>query len=400
MFTSLRVRLWLSYAILILTALLIVAMVLFIYLLRNPILYRQAIARLNAVETIVASRELGQFSPDLSRRLENAAQTFDVRILQFSQDQHLLVDANPGKFPELPFPQPAKLLRANPVTRDVDGKAWLYTLTQLPDQTWLMVTIQRPKVPVLAFLKDEFLPPFIQGGVIALFLSLIVAYFIARWIADPLQEIVTVAGNMPSEQIRPVIVRGPHEVQDLTRAFNAMVTRMQSSQNSQRDFVANVSHELKTPLTSIQGFAQAMLDGTADTPEVRKQAAEVIYNESARMHRMVLDLLEDKRLALRIALKHNRVLIAREILVEIYDTEYALQVRIDEFEESEWGTRLRAIMESIATLVEAEVNRFPDEVGHVLRSHHTLTGRLTHLAWKSRDALTDSAAFCKKLIGS
>jgi two-component system sensor histidine kinase ResE len=91
-------------------------------------------------------------------------------------------------------------------------------------------------------------------------------------------------------------VRGPHEVQDLTRAFNAMVTRMQSSQNSQRDFVANVSHELKTPLTSIQGFAQAMLDGTADTPEARKQAAEVIYNESARMHRMVLDLLDLARL--------------------------------------------------------------------------------------------------------
>jgi signal transduction histidine kinase len=296
MFSSLRVRLWLSYAILILIALLIVATVLFIYFLRNPILYRQAIARLNAVETIVASRELGQFGSDPSRRLENAAQTFNVRILQFSQDQHLLVDANPGKFPELPFPQPAKLLRANPVARDVDGKAWLYTLTQLPDQTWLMVTIQRPKVPVLAFLKDEFLPPFIQGGVIALFLSLIVAYFIARWIADPLQEIVTVAGNMPSEQIRPVIVRGPHEVQDLTQAFNAMVMRMQSSQNSQRDFVANVSHELKTPLTSIQGFAQAMLDGTADTPEARKQAAEVIYNESARMHRMVLDLLDLARL--------------------------------------------------------------------------------------------------------
>lgn len=296
MFLSLRARLWFSYAILILTALLIVAAVLFIYLLGNPILYRQATSRLKVVETIITNRDLGQFGPDLSRRLENAAQTFDVRIIQFSQDQRVLVDANPGKFPELSFPKPAKLLRANPITRDVNGKAWLYTLTQLSDQTWLMVTVPRPKVSVLGFLTDELLPPFIQGGVIALLLSLIVAYFIARWIADPLQEIVTVAGNMPSEQIRPVAVRGPHEVQDLTRAFNAMVTRMQSSQKSQRHFVANVSHELKTPLTSIQGFAQAMLDGTADTPEAREQAAEVIYTESGRMHRMVLDLLDLARL--------------------------------------------------------------------------------------------------------
>jgi signal transduction histidine kinase len=96
--------------------------------------------------------------------------------------------------------------------------------------------------------------------------------------------------------MRSVMPQGPHEVQDLTRAFNSMIERVHSSQQSQRDFVANVSHELKTPLTSIQGFAQAILDDTADTPEARKQAAQIIYNESARMHRMALDLLDLARL--------------------------------------------------------------------------------------------------------
>lgn len=296
MFSSLRARLWFSYAILILAALLIVAAVLFIYLLRNPILYRQAISRLNAVETIVTSRDISRLGTDLPRRIENVARMFDVRIIQFSQDRRVLVDANSGNFPELSFPQPGMLLRANPIVRDANGRAWLYTLTQLPDQTWLMVAMQRPRISILGFLTDEFLPPFIQGGAIALLLSLIVAYFIARWIADPLQEVVTVARNMPSEEVKPVAVRGPHEVQDLTRAFNAMLTRMQSSQRSQRHFVADVSHELKTPLTSIQGFAQALLDGTADTVEARKQAAEVVYDESARMYRMVLNLLDLARL--------------------------------------------------------------------------------------------------------
>jgi two-component system sensor histidine kinase ResE len=75
-----------------------------------------------------------------------------------------------------------------------------------------------------------------------------------------------------------------------------MVTRVESSQRSQRDFVANVSHELKTPLTSIQGFAQAILDETADTPAARKQAAQIIYDEAGRMHRMALDLLDLARL--------------------------------------------------------------------------------------------------------
>jgi two-component system sensor histidine kinase ResE len=135
-----------------------------------------------------------------------------------------------------------------------------------------------------------------QSGIIALLLSLVVAFFFARWIADPLQKVVLAARQMPSAQIKPVEPQGPHEVQELTRAFNSMIVRTQASQKSQREFVANVSHELKTPLTSVQGFAQAILDGTADTNESRQQAAQIIYDESARMHRMVLDLLDLARL--------------------------------------------------------------------------------------------------------
>jgi hypothetical protein len=119
---------------------------------------------------------------------------------------------------------------------------------------------------------------------------------------------------------------------------------------------------------------------------------------------MVLDRLDDKRLALRTALRTERILVAKELLTEIYDTEYALQVRIDLLEESDWGKRLNYLTQAIAALVEAEVRRFPDNVGHVLgsrrlRGHRSLAGRLTYLAWKGRDALTGGAAYCKKLVG-
>jgi signal transduction histidine kinase len=115
-------------------------------------------------------------------------------------------------------------------------------------------------------------------------------------VADPLQQVILAARKYPAQEMESVPPRGPHEVQDLTRAFNSMVGRVQRTQRSQRDFVANVSHELKTPLTSIQGFAQAILDDTADTPEARKQAAQIIYTEAGRMHRMALDLLDLARL--------------------------------------------------------------------------------------------------------
>ena len=87
-------------------------------------------------------------------------------------------------------------------------------------------------------------------------------------------------------------MEGPQEIQELGRAFNEMSQQVISSQQSQRDFVANVSHELKTPLTSIQGFAQAILDGTASSPEALQKSSQIIYDESGRMHRLVVDLLD------------------------------------------------------------------------------------------------------------
>jgi hypothetical protein len=136
-----------------------------------------------------------------------------------------------------------------------------------------------------------------------------------------------------------------------------------------------------------------------------KNAVDVAATPYALTVSMVLDRLEDHRALLRVALRNNRVIVAKEILTHIYDTEYALRVRIDQFDQSEWGVRLEALMTSIATLVEAEVARFPDNVGHVLgsrslRSHDSLAGRLTYLVHKGRDAVTGSGgSFLKKLTG-
>jgi hypothetical protein len=99
------------------------------------------------------------------------------------------------------------------------------------------------------------------------------------------------------------------------------------------------------------------------------------------------------------------VIVARDLLTEIYDIEHALQLRIDQLDQSAWGARLTSLMDSIAALVEAEVARFPDEVGHVLasrslRSRDSLAGKLAQLAWKGRDAMTSGAAYCKKLINA
>jgi len=99
------------------------------------------------------------------------------------------------------------------------------------------------------------------------------------------------------------------------------------------------------------------------------------------------------------------VIIARDLLADMYDTEHMLKVHIDQFDESEWGKRLQGLMDAVASLVASEISRFPPEVGHVLgsrslRRQDSLAGKLTSLAWKGRDAVSNGAAYWKRLINA
>jgi two-component system sensor histidine kinase BaeS len=88
---------------------------------------------------------------------------------------------------------------------------------------------------------------------------------------------------------------GEGEIGHLAQSFNVMAQQVQAGNQVLRDFVANVSHDLRTPLTMITGFSQALLDGTAGADEVESSAA-IIHEESLKMQRMVNDLLQLTRL--------------------------------------------------------------------------------------------------------
>ena len=292
MFSSLRSRLWLSYALIIVTALSVVTIVLFISLFRNPLLYRQTTERLRAVQAVLVERAKEPQSPPLSALADRGAQTFNVRVIVFSKERQIIHDTSAESEPPIGFPGKINQRRELPIVRDDEGGAWLYSIAKLPDGSFLMAASPRPRLSALSIFNDEFIPVIFLGGAVAFLFSLVAAFLISGWIANPLQRIVNAARGVPAAEVESVRVEGPHEVQELAQAFNSMIARVQASQKSQREFVANVSHEMKTPLTSIHGFAQALLDGTANTEESRRQAAEVIFGETERMQRMVFDLLD------------------------------------------------------------------------------------------------------------
>lgn len=299
MFSSIRSRLWLSYAALIAVALAIATAVLVLFLARNPMLYRETSARVAAASGLLRRERSSE------ARTGVIAAALDVRVLELSADGLILSDTQRDG-PDLTLPSSRGRLRVTGLIRDGVGGAWLYSRSQNSDGGWLVVAAPRPRLrPALELCRDELWRPLIQGGLLALALALLVAYLVAAWIASPLQHLIEAArdvgaGEPGTASVAGVAGRagmrvpetGPKEVRELIGAFNAMVERVAASQRSQRDFVANVSHELKTPLTSIQGFAQAIRDGTARSRAEQVQAAEIIHAEAGRMHRLAVDLLD------------------------------------------------------------------------------------------------------------
>jgi signal transduction histidine kinase len=302
MFTSLRSRLWLTYAILVSAALFVVALVFVVYAIRNPLAYRQAIQKLNAVQGVLLARqeEWADLPPGrIATLFQRQGTQLQVRLLLLSSPGRLvLVDSEGGTSSQLDL---RRLARLNHTTYDENGQPWLFNYAILDNDNILVVAVPRPRPPLFAILTDDLMPPLLVGGSVALVLALFLAFAVARWVADPLQRLVNAARTFSGENVRPLPLEGPQEVRELVGAFNQMTGRVQAGQRSQREFVANVSHELKTPLTSIQGFAQALLDGTAAIPETQKQAAQIIYDEAGRMHRMALNLLDLARLDAGIA---------------------------------------------------------------------------------------------------
>ena len=127
------------------------------------------------------------------------------------------------------------------------------------------------------------------GAVLAAIVGTILASGVARSIGRVAAASRRLAGG---EQPEPLPESGADEVRTLARSFNQMAVQLARARAAEREFLISVSHELKTPLTAIRGYAEAIGDGVL-TPT---RAVEVINIEAARLERLVADLLELARL--------------------------------------------------------------------------------------------------------
>ncbi|MCD4684502.1 MAG: HAMP domain-containing histidine kinase, partial [Anaerolineae bacterium] len=206
----------------------------------------------------------------------------------------LIADAPPGAPPVVVFKGRFD---------DPNGEEWLYVAQPVlpqtrvqPETVFLMVAEPAPQQSlseVFRVFGDTFFLPLAQAGVSGLVIAAMLSVLVSSSVARPLQRISHAAQRIASGDYRQrVPVQGPKEVRTLAQTFNYMAGRVATSQQAQHDFLANVSHDLRTPLTSIQGFSQAIMEGVASDPESAQRAAQVIYDEAGRLHRMVESLLD------------------------------------------------------------------------------------------------------------
>jgi signal transduction histidine kinase len=300
MLAFLRARLWLTYAVIITLILAILGIGAFVYVIRNPLIDRQAISRLDASLAIIQRqlKDRGISVRENTLYFDRISTALDLRILLFNPDQEVIYDSQPTEGLIL-WPENETKMPPSGILEDQDGDTWLYSSGVMLERDILVLTVPRQgglallRSPLLRqTLREDFLPAFLRTGLVAFVLAVIFAAWMGSWIINPLQDIETASRAVSRGDYQKIELKGPEEIQVVADAFNEMIEQVETTQQSQRDFVANVSHELKTPLTSIQGFSQAILDGTVDSGAPLKKAAGIINTESERMYRLVVDLLD------------------------------------------------------------------------------------------------------------
>ena len=128
-------------------------------------------------------------------------------------------------------------------------------------------------------------------------LAALAVFWFTRQMTRPLTAMARAAGNLARGRFddRAPEEVGTREIRELSQAFNKMSAQLSSLEQSRRDFVANVSHELRSPITSIQGFAQGMLDGTIPQ-EQHGQYLQVVVDETHRLAKLIGSLLNLSRM--------------------------------------------------------------------------------------------------------
>jgi two-component system OmpR family sensor kinase len=174
-------------------------------------------------------------------------------------------------------------------TATADGKRFFFAAVPVGGAAFIVLRT--------AHLGASTWRPYLEGLLIAVLgggtLAALVSFLLARAIARPVRRVADATRTL-AEQRSPQALseEGVDELRSLVRSFNEMAERLARARAAERVFLLSVSHELKTPLTAIRGYAEALAESAVSVDD----ASETIRREAARLERLVQDLLDLARL--------------------------------------------------------------------------------------------------------
>lgn len=158
----------------------------------------------------------------------------------------------------------------------------------------VVVSVQKAAITALT---EKMLRVFLLAALLILVAALLAIPIFTRREARPIQEMAAAARQIAHGNLDVRVPTGNEneELEELAVAFNNMTLALKNSETIRNEFVANISHELKTPMTTIAGYLDGMLDGTIP-PEKYRYYMELVSTEARRLSRLVRSMLDISRL--------------------------------------------------------------------------------------------------------
>ena len=244
----------------------------------------------------------------LSTKLEIIGESAEAYLFFTDNDGRVMIASSPDKLESLTVPE-EMMEKINASDADyyhvfgtlggmLDGKSYI-TVSEMRNENgqpsgYLFLCSSGEQ---LTQFKQQFWSNFLLSACVMLLCASILTKILMRQLTDPLQKVTDAAqrfggGNL---SVRVEGVEGEGEVADLARTFNRMADNIQMNDNSRGQFMGNIAHELRTPMTTIKGFVDGILDGTIP-PDMQNHYLQLVSEETGRLARLIQNMLDLSKL--------------------------------------------------------------------------------------------------------
>ena len=244
----------------------------------------------------------------LSTKLEIIGESAEAYLFFTDNDGRVMIASSPDKLESLTVPE-EMMEKIDASDADyyhvfgtlggmLDGKSYI-TVSEMRNENgqpsgYLFLCSSGEQ---LTQFKQQFWSNFLLSACVMLLCASILTKILMRQLTDPLQKVTDAAQRFGGGDlsVRVEGVEGEGEVADLARTFNRMADNIQMNDNSRGQFMGNIAHELRTPMTTIKGFVDGILDGTIP-PELQNHYLQLVSEETGRLARLIQNMLDLSKL--------------------------------------------------------------------------------------------------------